>query len=69
MTDTDTKFIHGNDPNDPSLLNPLRPLREGWDMRRGKVTPKAPASWGMKDANGRGVDYDAARKILDEAER
>jgi hypothetical protein len=61
------KYVQGDDPNISTLERTT--LREGYGMRRGKITRRPRAAWDMKDGDGKGVDPDAARKVLDEAER
>lgn len=58
-------YVQGDQPNDPFAAPLTQP---GYNMKRGKVLPAAKACWGtMVDANGRTVDPDQARRILDEA--
>lgn len=52
---------------DASSGNPLSPEPKDKDLRR---QPKVlQAKWGMKDANGQGVDGTIGQAILDEASR
>ena len=52
---------------DASSPNPLDPEPRDKDLRR---QPKVLASsWGMKDANGNGVNNDLGAKVLDEASK
>jgi hypothetical protein len=61
------KYLQGDAPNYPTLDRST--LREGWNFRRGKVTRQPRASWDMRDGNGKPLDPEIARKVLDETER
>jgi hypothetical protein len=61
------KFVNGSDPNNPLLDR--ESLRPGFDMYRGKVLPKARASWGAVDGDKKSFDRNIAQKVLNEAER
>lgn len=52
---------------DASSANPLDPEPKDKNLRRQPSVLKS--SWGMKDANGNGVDNDLGKGILDEASR
>lgn len=72
MTDM-TKELAGVGPKNPgvgpdaSSANPLSPEPRDKNLRRQPKT--LVSSWGMKDANGQGVDGTIGQKILDEASR
>lgn len=52
---------------DASSANPLDP--EPKDKNLKKQAQILQSSWGMKDANGNGVDNDLGAKVLDEASK
>lgn len=52
---------------DASSPNPLDPEPKDKNLR--KQAPILQSSWGMKDANGNGVDNDLGAKVLDEASK
>lgn len=68
-----TTVLSGVSPKNPGVgpdadpANPLSPEPKDKNLRRQPGTLKS--SWGMKDANGQGVDGTAGQQILDEASR
>lgn len=62
----ETKYIRGSDPYDPFAARQVAP---SYDLKRGKVTPRAKAAWNQVDGHGKPHDPERGRKLLDEAER
>lgn len=63
MTKKVINYLDGSAPHDP-LYSILQP---GYNFKRGKVLPKARSSWDAVDANGKSVDHEGGKNLLDEA--
>lgn len=60
---TRVTYIRGDEPHDPFAQATL----PGYSLKRGKTMPLPKAAWGQTDANGRGVDHEAGKKVLDDS--
>lgn len=59
------KYIRGDAPNSTTLSDAM--TLPGYSHKRGKITPDPKASWGAPDGNGKPLDVELGKQVLDEA--